>query len=174
MDAPATERAAPARPGPSWLVAGLALLLAMAALVTSLVIWRAATDRRTLAGNQVAAASAARTTIERMLGYDYRSFDQHTTQVSALLTGSFKPEFVKAATKVVRPLAVQNRAVVSASASEVSVMSTPDPATVTILAFVDQRTTSTRLQRPQIDQNRVILTMSLVDGRWLVSKVEAF
>ena len=53
-------------------------------------------------------------------------------------------------------------------------MSTPDPATVKILAFVDQRTISTRLERPQIDQNRVILTMSLVDGRWLVSKVDAF
>lgn len=87
--------------------------------MTSLVIWRAATDRRTLVGNQVAAASAARTTIEKMLGYDYQSFDQHTTQVNALLTGSFKNEFVKAATNVVKPLAVQNQAVVSASASEV-------------------------------------------------------
>ena len=44
---------------------------------------------------------------------------------------------------------------------------------VRILAFVDQTTTSAKLTRPQIDQSRVILTMSQVDGRWLVSKVEA-
>jgi hypothetical protein len=31
-----------------------------------------------------------------------------------------------------------------------------------------------RVGGPQIDQNRVILTMSQVDGRWLISKVEAF
>ena len=55
-----------------------------------------------------------------------------------------------------------------------SVMSTPDQPDVKILLFVDQRTTSAKLGRPQVDQNRVILTISQVDGRWLVSKVEAF
>ena len=168
--------AAPKR-RPSWMVPGVALLLATAALVTSLVLWRAAEDGRTLASNQAAAASAARAIVEKMLGYDYRSFDQHTTEVSALLTGSFKNEYVQATTTRVKPLAVQNQAVVLAKASEVSVMSTPDldgQDSVKILAFVDQSTTSAKLERPQIDQNRVILTMSQVDGRWLVSKVEAF
>ena len=159
---------------PSWIVAGSALLLATTALVTSLVMWRAAQDRHTLASNQSAAVSAAGSITEKMLGYDYRSFDQHTTEVSALLTGSFKKEFVQAATDVVKPLAVQNQAVVVAKASEVSVMSTSGQDIVKILAFVDQTTTSAKLERPQIDQNRVILTMSQVDGRWLVAKVEAF
>jgi hypothetical protein len=162
---------------PSWLVAGSALVLATTALGTSLVLWHAAEDRRTLAGNQAAAASSARAIVEKMLGYDYKNFDRHTTEVSALLTGSFKQEFVHAATEVVKPLAVKNQAVVLAKASEVSVMSTPDldgHVSVKILAFVDQTTTSAKLERPQIDQNRVILTMSQVDGRWLVSKVEAF
>jgi len=159
---------------PSWLVAGVALSVAGAALAASLVIWRAEEDRQVLARNRGAAATAAKVLVEKMLGYDYRSFDRHTTEVSALLTGSFKNEFVQAATKTVKPLAVQNQAVVLAKASEVSVMSTPDQDTVRILAFVDQTTTSAKLERPQIDQNRVILTMSQTDGRWLVSKVEAF
>ena len=158
----------------SWLVAGLALLLASSALVTSLVLWRAAEDRRTLANNQTAAASAAGVIAQKLLGYDYKSFDQHTTEVSALLTGGFKNEFVQAATNTIKPLAVENQAVVVAKASEVSVMSTPNQSTVKILAFVDQTTTSAKLERAQIDQNRVILTMTQVDGRWLVSKVEAF
>jgi len=178
-EAPTAEARAGERPSasgarPGWIVAGLALLLATTALVMSLVMWRAAEDRRDLASNQAAAASSAGTMIEKMLGYNYRSFDQHTTEVSALLTGSFKKEFVRAATDVVKPLAVQNQAVVLAKASEVSVMSTSGQDTVKILAFVDQTTTSAKLERPQIDQNRVILTMSHVDGRWLVSKVEAF
>ena len=156
------------------MVAGLGLLLAVGVLVTSLVFWRASEDRGSLAGNQAAAASAGRAITEKMLGYSYKSFDQHTTDVSALLTGGFKNEFIQAATTVVKPLAVQNQAVVQAKVSEVSVMSTPDQRDVRILAFVDQRTTSAKLQRPQIDQNRVMLTMSQIDGRWLVSRIEAF
>jgi Mce-associated membrane protein len=159
---------------PGWLVAGLTLLLATGIMVTSLVIWRAAEHRRILAGNQVAAASAGRAITEKMLGYSYQSFDQHTAEVSTLLTGTFRNEFVKAATTVVKPLAVENQAVVVAKVSEVSVMSPGEQGDVRILAFVDQQTTSAKLKRAQVDQNRVILTMSEVDGRWLVSRVEAF
>lgn len=149
-------------------------MLASTALATSSVLWHGAEEHRTLASNQGAAASSARAIVEKMLGYDYKSFDRHTTEVSALLTGSFKKEYVQAATDVVKPLAVQNQAVILAKASAVSVMSTPDQDTVRILAFVDQTTTSAKLKRAQVDQNRVILTMSQTDGRWLVSKVEAF
>jgi len=159
---------------PGWLAAGLALVLATGVMVTSLVIWRAGEHRRVLAESQTAAASAGRAITEKMLGYSYKTFDQHTAEVSTLLTGSFRSEFVKAATTVVKPLAVENQAVVVAKVSKVSVMSPGDHPDVRILAFVDQQTTSTKLKRAQIDQNRVILTMSEVDGRWLVSRVEAF
>lgn len=156
------------------MFAGLSLLVATAILVTSMVIWKAGDEQRTLASRQVAASSAASSTIEKLLGYDYRTFDRHTNQVSALLTGRFRNEFVQAATTLVKPLAVQNQAVVLAKVSKAAVMSTPGQADVKILLFVDQRTTSAKLERPQVDQNRVILTMSQVDGRWLVSKIEAF
>ena len=173
-EAPTNTRAQEFRFAPSWIFAALALLLASAILVTSMVMWKAADDRRTLASDRAAAASAASVIIEKMLGYNYKSFDQHTREVSALLTGGFKKEFVQAATQVVKPLAVQNQAVIQAKVSEVSVMSTPGLADVKVLLFVDQSTTSAKLASPQIDQNRVILTMSQTDGRWLVSKVEAF
>lgn len=162
------------RPHPGRLVTSLALVLSLVFLATSVFMWRSADARRALAGDQVAASSAASRDIEKMLGYDYQSFDQHTSQVSTLLTGPFRNEFVKAATAVVKPLAVQNRAMVVAKVSKVAVMSSPGQGDVKILLFVDQRTTSAKLQRPQIDQNRVMLTMSQVRGRWLVSRIEAF
>ena len=173
-EAPPGKRAAAFAPHPGWVFAGLSLLLATAILVTSIVIWKAGDERRTQASREVAASSAARSIIEKLLGYDYRTFDRHTKDVSALLTWRFRNEFVQAATTLVKPLAVQNQAVVLAKVSKTSVMSTPGQADVRILVFVDQRTTSAKLERPQVDQNRVILTMSQVDGRWLVSKIEAF
>jgi Mce-associated membrane protein len=169
------EAAAPTRePSPrARLLAWVGLGLSLAALAVSLLLWvesgRAAARR----DGTRAATAAARTAVETMLSYDYRTFDQHTAQVDALLTGAFRTEFDNGTRQSVKPLAVANQAVVQARASEVGVMSAGDN-TVRVLAFVNQATTSAKLDRPQVDQNRVILTMSRVDGRWLVSKVEAF
>ena len=44
---------------------------------------------------------------------------------------------------------------------------------VVVLLFVNQTTTSTRLDGPQVDLNRVRLTLVKVDGKWLVNKVVA-
>lgn len=155
------------------LLAWAGLGLSLVALAVSLLLWvesgRAA-DRR---DGTRAATAAARTAVETMLSYDYKTFDQHTAQVDTLLTGAFRTEFDNGTRQSVKPLAVANQAVVQARASEVGVMNATDN-TVRVLAFVNQATTSAKLDRPQVDQNRVILTMTRVDGRWLVSKVEAF
>ena len=163
------------RPAPGWArpAAWGALALALVALVVSLLLWVEAGRAADRSNGTRAATSAARTAVESMLSYDYKTFDEHTKAVDALLTGSFRAEFDKGTTESVKPLAVQNQAVVQARAGEVGVMSASDN-TVRVLAFVNQSTTSAKLDRPQVDQNRVILTMSKVEGRWLVSKVEAF
>jgi Mce-associated membrane protein len=44
---------------------------------------------------------------------------------------------------------------------------------VVVLLFVDQTTTSTRLDGPKVDLNRVRLTMTRTGGEWLVSEVDA-
>jgi Mce-associated membrane protein len=154
-------------------VAWATLGVAVVALVVSLLLWveaGRADERRSATG---AATAAARTAVETMLSYSYTTFDAHTAEVQKLLTGSFKAEFAKATETSVKPLAVQNQAVVQAKASELGVMSSSGD-TVKVMAFVNQSTTSAKLDRPQVDQNRVILTMTRVNGRWLVSKVEAF
>lgn len=156
-----------------WPVAFGVLALGLVALVLAAVVWVQGAQRADAARSEAAATAAARTAVETMLSYDYKTFDQHTAAVEKLLTGSFRSQFAAAAGQSVKPLAVQNQAVVQAKASEVGVMSSGD-GTVRVLAFVDQTTTSARLSRPQLDQNRVILTMTHVGDRWLVSRVEAF
>jgi Mce-associated membrane protein len=42
-----------------------------------------------------------------------------------------------------------------------------------VLLFVDQTTTSNRLDAPQTDQNRVRFTMVRSGDRWLVAGVDA-
>ena len=130
-------------------------------------------DSGAQAGTDRAAASQARTSIEQMLSYNYKTIDAQAAQIEGLLTGSFKGEFTTAMDKDIKPLAVKNQTVVQAKVSDIGVMSS-SATTVKVLAFVNQARIGTDQKDPVVDQNRVMATMSKVGDRWLISKVEAF
>lgn len=120
-----------------------------------------------------AATSAARTSIEQMLSYNYKTIDAQAARIEGLLTGSFKSEFSSAMAKDIKPLAVKNKTVVQARVSDVGVMEQAE-GRVKVLAFVNQATVGADAQQPAIDQNRVIATLTKVGDRWLISEVQAF
>jgi Mce-associated membrane protein len=120
-----------------------------------------------------AATSTARTSIEQMLSYNYKTIDAQAARIEGLLTGPFRSEFSQAMDKDIKPLAVKNKTVVQARVSDVGVMEQSD-GRVKVLAFVNQATVGADAERPAIDQNRVIATMTKVGDRWLVSLVQAF
>jgi Mce-associated membrane protein len=147
------------------LVAAVALLGTVAGVSLADPAAQARTDR--------AAASQARTSIEQMLSYNYKTIDAQAAQIEGLLTGSFKGEFSSAMAKDIKPLAVKNQTVVQAKVSDIGVMSSSDR-TVKVLAFVNQARIGSDQKEPVVDQNRVIATLTKVGDRWLISKVEAF
>ncbi|GAA2158076.1 hypothetical protein [Pedococcus bigeumensis] len=154
-----------------WLVPVVALVVVLALLgtVAGVSLRNPAAQART----DRAAASQARTSIEQMLSYNYKTIDAQAAQIEALLTGPFKGEFSAAMAKDIIPLAVKNQTVVQAKVSDIGVMSS-SATTVKVLAFVNQARVGTDQKQPVVDQNRVIATMSKVGDRWLISKVEAF
>jgi Mce-associated membrane protein len=154
-----------------WVAALVALVAVLAVL--GAVVGVSLRDSAAQAGTDRAAASQARTSIEQMLSYNYKTIDAQAAQIEGLLTGSFKGEFTAAMDKDIKPLAVKNQTVVQAKVSDIGVMSS-SPTTVKVLAFVNQARIGTDQKDPVVDQNRVIATMSKVGDRWLISKVEAF
>ena len=120
-----------------------------------------------------AATSTARTSIEQMLSYNYKTIDAQAAQIETQLTGSFKNEFTQAMDKDIKPLAVKNKTVVQARVSDVGVMEAAD-GRVKVLAFVNQAKVGADQKQPAIDQNRVIATLTKVGDRWLISEVSAF
>lgn len=120
-----------------------------------------------------AATSTARTSIEQMLSYNYKTIDAQAAQIETQLTGSFKNEFTQAMDKDIKPLAVKNKTVVQARVSDVGVMEATD-GRVKVLAFVNQAKVGADEKQPAIDQNRVIATLTKVGDRWLISEVSAF
>lgn len=125
------------------------------------------------ARSERAATNQARTSIEQMLSYNYKTIDGQAAQIEGLLTGSFKTEFATAMDKEIKPLAVKNQTVVQARVSDVGVMSS-SPTTVKVMAFVNQARVGSDQVEPVVDQNRVLATLSRVGDRWLISRVDAF
>lgn len=146
---------------------GAALLLLVGAVGLSL------SDPSGQAAQTRAATSTARTSIEQMLSYNYKTIDAQAAQIETQLTGSFKNEFTQAMDKDIKPLAVRNKTVVQARVSDVGVMEQSE-GRVKVLAFVNQATVGADAQKPAVDQNRVIATLTRVGDRWLVSQVQAF
>jgi Mce-associated membrane protein len=144
-------------------------LLAVAAFVT--VALRARHADRVEAARDAAVTSAQSKAVD-LLSYDYRHLDRDFATARKALTGGFRADYQATTSKVVRPGALQYRAVVKAEVAAVSVVSASEDRVV-VLLFVNQTTTSTRLDGPKVDLNRVRLTMTKVGKDWLVSDVQA-
>lgn len=166
---PATSAARPRRPR----LSGPGLALAAALIVLGVVAGLSLAAPTAQATQTRAATSAARTGIEQMLSYNYKTIDAQAAQIEALLTGSFKQEFAQAMDQDIKPLAVKNKTVVQARVSDVGVMEEAE-GRVKVLAFVNQATVGADQKQPALDQNRVIATLTRVGDRWLISEVQAF
>jgi len=166
----AREQHGPQRSG-TRLLAGLLALTLSALTAFGLVAYRVRDDQRVETARDQAVA-AAHDNAEAILSYDYRHLDADFAAARAKLTGGFARDYKVTTTKLVRPGAEQYHVVVKAEVAAQSVVSaTADQ--VVVLLFVNQTTTSTRLDGPRVDLNRVRLTLVKVDGRWLVNKVVA-
>jgi Mce-associated membrane protein len=169
-EAPPTARSESSRTVPL-LVIALAVLTVVALVAFGILAFRAAqasaTDRA-----RTAAVAAAREAIVPLLSYDYRRLDADFKKASGYLTGSFAAEYAQTTSTVVRPTATQTHAVVVAQVRTASVVSATPDRVVTLL-FVNQTTTSNRLKEPNTDFNRVRITMDHLDGRWLISDIDA-
>lgn len=166
----------PARPARSTsrsdllvLVAGL---VAVALVLTAgLLALRARSEDRVEQARTAALAAAESHAVD-LLSYDYRHLDRDFARAGKALTGSFADDYATTTKTVVRPTALEVKAVVTAEVAASSVVRASQNQAV-VLLFVNQTTTSTRVEGPKVDLNRVRLTLTRVDGDWLVSKVVA-
>ncbi|MGB9378398.1 MAG: h domain protein [Mycobacteriales bacterium] len=116
--------------------------------------------------------AAARAHAATILSYDYRHIDADIAKGKAATTGKFREEYSQTTSTVVKPTAVQYKAIVQAQVRVASVRSA-SPDQVVVLLFVNQTTTSTRVTGPKVDQSRVRMTLEKHGDRWLVSKIDA-
>lgn len=170
---------APSRPAPSArstsrsdLLVVVAGLVAVALVLTAGLLALRARNEDRVEQARTAALAAAEAHAVDLLSYDYRRLDRDFARAAKALTGSFADDYATTTTTVVKPTALEVKAVVTAEVAASSVVRAAQNQVV-VLLFVNQTTTSTRVEGPKVDLNRVRLTMTRVDGDWLVSKVVA-
>ena len=151
------------------LVAGvvvLALVLSAAAMMA-----KARGEDRTEKARTAAVAAAESRAVD-LLSYDYRHLDRDFDRAQKGLTGQFAQDYAHTTESVVRPTAEEVHAVVKAEVVSSSVVRAAQNKVV-VLLFINQTTTSTRVEGPQVDLTRVRMTLTRVDGDWKISAVTA-
>lgn len=129
-------------------------------------------DQAAAAEARAAVANAGREGLEAALSYDYRSIDETVRAARGALTGEFRDQYLELMDKVVAPSAKKKKLVTKTSVVGTSVVSA-DASEADVLAFVDQTTIEGKDKAtPRLGGSRVVLHMTRIDGKWLISSMK--
>lgn len=156
------------------LVVGLGIAAIAATFVGA---WQFSEKNRELpvvaddASKRQAVVEAAKTNTAAILTYKSDTVEQDTKKAADLLTGGFLEYYKQFTSETVIPAAQQNRVSTTATVTRAGVISLTTTR-ASVLAFVDQTTTSTENPQGKFAGSSVRVGMTLVDGRWLVESFD--
>ncbi len=151
----------------TWIAAGGVLLAALvvALVVTSLRL----ANRDAAASSRSSALAAARTYAGEVASYDYRALAQGQDAVLRHAAPSFKQQFA-ARSRSLEPLVLQYHGMATADVLQAGILQATG-ARATVVLFVNQTVTSARLRQPQVNHDRMVMTLTRSGSEWLISQV---
>jgi Mce-associated membrane protein len=117
-----------------------------------------------------AALAAAQSYAVALTSIDTNSVDKNFTQVVDGATGEFKDMYSQSAGQL-RQVLIDNKAMSKGVVID-SAIKSATKTKVDVVLFIDQWISNVVSPQPRMDRSRVAMTMELIDGRWLASKVE--
>lgn len=105
------------------------------------------------------------------LSYSYDHLNRDFDNAKSHLTGDFLAYYSKFADEVVAPTAQKGQLTATAKVVRAAV-SELHPDSATVLVFVDQTTASVQKKDPEKTQSSVLVTLTKVNGSWLISKFD--
>ncbi|MCX5042981.1 hypothetical protein OG921_07345 [Aldersonia sp. NBC_00410] len=156
----------------AWVAAAVATVVAIAAIATSVVFYLKYQDAQDVLDAQSEARDAMCDYAKTVVTYDYNDLDTFFTNVLDGATGQWHDEF-DANSKALRDPLVAGQ--VRSSGDEVQCgVQSGDTENAVIVVAIGQTITSLGTQnQPQQGQISLVATMENVDGKWLVSKMDA-
>jgi Mce-associated membrane protein len=157
------------------VIAALWLPAAAAAIVFWVQTPSPKTPASLLSANNQSALAAAKNSVHTILSYDYRAIASDISAAKADTTGEFARQYSSTAAQLLSE-AKQVKAIVQATVGSAGVVSATNNEVVALL-FVDQasvrQTAGQKTPTTRIDQSRVQVTMTRLNGKWLVSSLAA-
>ena len=106
-----------------------------------------------------------------VLSYSYDHLNRDFDNAKSHLTGDFLIYYKKFTDDVVAPTAQQGQLTASAKVIRAAI-SDLHPNSAVVLVFVDQTTASTKKKDPEKTQSAVVVTLTKVNGSWLIAKFD--
>jgi len=158
----------PARSVPTWLIVGLAVLVA-ASVGVAAYLFSQPSEGAVEEATGTARAAAERAAVP-LLSYDHRSLDADQQAAHEVVTSGYRSDYDDLfelirenapATRTAVDVEVVSSAIVRAGADRTE-----------ILLFVNRPTTNKATTEPVVYKDQVTLTMQQVDDEWLVDDLE--
>lgn len=152
---------------PRRIVAGVVMLLLIGA--AAFAGWQWYQHERLDTARDEASAAAGKYAVD-LTSYDFGKLDENFKTVAGNSTASFAQQYHDT-TNGIKPLLQQYKAVSKSTVLQSGIVSATTDRVVAVL-FVDQTITNTNSPQARIDRNRVELTLSHQDGRWLIDGLQ--
>ncbi|MGQ0576197.1 MAG: hypothetical protein ACT4RN_18630 [Pseudonocardia sp.] len=119
-----------------------------------------------------AALDAARTRTAAVLSYTSATLDAEVDANRGQVTGRFAAELDGLARQLILPGTPEEAATTSTEVVRAAVLSV-DPGSVDVLLYLDQTTVFRARPEPVRAATQVVVTMTRVDGQWLVAELRS-
>jgi len=154
---------------PALLAAVLVVTAVATVAVAAGLYWRQyLPDRQTDAAAAEAVIAATTDGTVALLSYSPDSLDQDFAKAKSYLTGEFSSYYNDFTQQVVTP-AAKKKGVSTTAAVVQAAVSELHPSSATVLAFVNQTTTSNESASPSLTVSSVLVHLTKIDGAWLIS-----
>nr|WP_232007208.1 hypothetical protein [Mycobacterium intermedium] len=147
------------------------LLLISAGVATWVYVERYQPNRQTDPSVARAVASAASEGTVALLSYSPESLDKDFATAKAHLSGNFLSYYNQFTEQIVAPAARQKALKTTAHVVGTAV-SELHPDSAVVLVYVNQITTSKDNPDPSVSASSVLVSLSRIDGNWLITKFD--
>lgn len=147
------------------------LVVASVALVVALFYFQYRPDQATDAGAAESATSAATKGTVAMLSYAPDTLDRDLSTAKSYLTGDFLSYYSQFTQQIVAPAAKQKAVKASATVIRAAV-SELHPNSAVVIVFLNQTTASNEKPEPTLSASSVRVSLTKVDGKWLISSFD--
>lgn len=158
--------------GRRWRAIAVVMIVAVAAaFLATVYLVEYRTDQQTSAARETEAIDAASGGTVALLSYAPETIDDDLAESLSLMTGEFLTYYRKFSTEVIAP-AVRDKGVTATAQVVRAALMEMRPEHAKVLLFLNQQTSSRDRPEPAPTASSVVVSMTKVEGKWLISAFE--